>query len=205
MLGVVDLQWLPWIWEAIVPKTGGWTLWVFHLTPATVFVLTIIAAGWRFKIFRMGEPAIELEVDITSRQCSPSYNAITAVGVMTNTSRVVAKCTTLIWQVRVLAPYSDVDVERKIEEYWEYREQETKPVEFPWNLNYTIPSTDPQISLEPGEINTVSMNLAIPDWIKAIDVQLFLETPGNAKGSQLGWIARCTHDIKEVSNGDQDR
>ena len=206
MIGVVDLQWLPWILDTIQPKTGSWTLTVFHLTPIIVFSVTAFVAAVRFKVFRMGEPAIKLDMAVTSRRSSPSYNGITAVAVLANTSRVVAKCETVIWQVRVLAPYRDEVVKSKIDEYWEHLKQEIKPVEFPWNVNYTISSTDSQMSLEPGEVNTVSMNLAIPDWIEAIDVLLFLEAPGNTRGSQIGWITRCAHDIdsKEVSNGDQD-
>ena len=198
MLGVVDLQWLPWIWEAIVPKTGGWTLGVFHLTPATVFLITAFVALWRFRVFRMGEPAMRIELDVTSQECSPSYNGVTTVAMLTNTSRVVAKCTTVIWQVRVLAPYRDEQVHRKIKEFWEYYERENRPVEFPWNVNYHIERTNSQIALEPGEVNTITLSLAIPDWIEAIDVQLFLQAPGNAKGSQIGWIGRCTHKVNEV-------
>ena len=48
------------------------------------------------------------------------------------------------------------------------------------------------------------MSLAIPDWIKAIDVQLFLQASRRSKGIQIGWVAKCTHDIvKETPNGNQ--
>ena len=115
MLGVVDLQWLQWLLDIIAPKNASWTLTVFHLTPVIVFAVTAFVAMWRFTIFRMREPAINIELDVTSRPSSPSYNGITAVAILTNPSRVVAKCTTLIWQVRVLAPYTDEDVESKPE------------------------------------------------------------------------------------------
>ena len=205
MLGVVDLQWLQWLLDIIAPKNASWTLTVFHLTPVIVFAVTAFVAMWRFTIFRMREPAINIELDVTSRPSSPSYNGITAVAILTNPSRVVAKCTTLIWQVRVLAPYTDEDVESKLEEYWDYYEREVRPVEFPWNVNYHIERPDSQIALEPGEVNTITMNLAIPSWIEAVDVQLFLEAPGNAKRAQIGWTGRCAHKMNEVPNGNQDR
>ena len=198
MLTAVELQWLPWIIDAIQSKTGGWTLMVFHLTPLTVFLITAIGAIWRFNLFRMRAPAVRIEIDVTSRECSPSYNGITAVAMLTNTSRVVAKCTKVVWQVRVLAPYRDPQVQDKIKEFWEYYERENRPVEFPWNVNYHIERRDSQIALEPGEVNTIALNLAVPDWIEAIDVQLFLQAPGNAQGAQIGWIGRCTHKINEV-------
>ena len=130
-LGIVELQWLLDIFRVGLPKAQT----IFYLTPAIVFLLTVIAAGSRFKIFRLGEPAIKLAIDVTSRRCSESYNAVSSVAVITNTSRVVARCTELTWQVRVLAPYLDEDVGSKIEEYSKHHSVETIPVEFPWNLN----------------------------------------------------------------------
>ena len=181
MLGVVDLQWLQWIGEAIVPKTGGWTLWVFHLTPAVVFLVGGGVAIWRFRWFRMGEPAVNIDMEVASLRCSDSFVAISAVAVLTNASRVLAKCNKLRWEVRVLAPYRDEDVQHKVDEYSGYHEVETIPIEFPWNLNYNLSRNDSRIFLEPGEKNTVNMNLAIPDWITAIDVQLSLQ---GAKGNK---------------------
>ena len=199
-LGTVELLWVLDICSVGLSEAQT----IFYLTPAIVFFLTVIAAGWRFKIFRLGEPAIKMDIEVTSRRCSDSYNAVSSVAVITNTSRVVARCTELIWEVRVLAPYLDEDVASKINEYSKYHSVETIPVEFPWNLNYSISRRDSRIFLEPGEENTVSMSLAIPDWIKAIDVQLFLQASRKSKGIQTAWVAERTHDIvEETINGNQ--
>ena len=143
----------------------------------------------------MGEAAIKIDMEVTSRRSSPSYNALNAVVVLTNTGRVVARCTRLVWQVRVLAPYSDEDVEVRIQAYEKYHSVETVPVEFPWNLQYNISIENSMIFLEPGEVNTVSMSLAIPVWITAIDVQLVLQEAPRSKEIDAGWVARRYHDI----------
>ena len=143
----------------------------------------------------MGEPAVNINMDVTSRRCSDSFVAISAVATLTNASRVLAKCNELRWEVRVLAPYRDEDVQQKVHEYSNYHEVETIPIEFPWNLNYNLSRTDSRIFLEPGEMNTVAMNLAIPDWITSIDVQLTLQGAKGKRTLQSGWVARCMHDI----------
>ena len=115
---------------------------------------------------------------------------------MTNTSRVAVRITKVTWLVQVLAPYGDADVERKINEYVPYMESVGSPIEFPWNVNYTISRTNSRISLEPGESNTISMSLAMPDWIEAVDILIELDSPHCSEGSPLCWAARCQHDIK---------
>ena len=97
----------------------------------------------------------------------------------------------------MLAPYSDADVERKIDEYAPYIETAGSPIEFPWNVNYRISRTDSRIALEPGESNTVSMSLAMPDWIEAVDVLIELDSLYNSsEGSPICWAARCQHEIR---------
>ena len=66
-----------------------------------------------------------------------------------------------------------------------------------WNVNYTISQVNTKISLEPGEANTISMSLAISDWIEAVDVLIELDSPHRVEGSPLRWAARCQHDLKE--------
>ena len=173
----------------------------FHLTPLIIALATFGLAGWRFKVFRVREPAITTELQVTSRRSSPSYNALSAVVVLTNTSRVAVRIAEVTWQVQVLAPYSDADVERKIDEYAPYMESDGSPIEFPWNVNYKISRTNSRIALEPGESNIVSMSLAMPEWIEAVDVLIELDSPHSSEGSPLCWAARCQHEIeREVRN-----
>lgn len=121
--------------------------------------------------------------------------------VLTNTSRVAVRITGLTWRVQVLGPYSDEAVASKIDEYRAHMEIDGAPVEFPWNVNYTISQANTKISLEPGESNTISMSLAIPDWIEAVDVLIELDSPHRAEGTPLCWAARVQHDLKaEVRN-----
>ena len=62
------------------------------------------------------------------------------------------------------------------------------------------------ISLEPGEVNTVNMSLAIPVWTEAIDVELALQAPGRSKKVDVAWVARRSLDIeKEADNEHQDK
>ena len=168
----------------------------FYLTPLTIALVTLGLAWWRFKIFRVREPAITTDLQVSSRRSSPSYNALSAVVVLTNTSRVAVRISEVTWQVQVLAPYSDDDVERKTEDYAPYMESSGSPIDFPWNVNYRISRTDSRIALEPGESNTVSMSLAMPDWIEAVDVLIELDSPHSSEGSLLCWAARCQHDLQ---------
>ena len=173
----------------------------FYLSPLIIALVTFVLAWWRFKIFRVREPAITTDLRVSSRRCSPSYNALSAVAVLTNTSRVAVRITELAWSVRVLAPYNDEAVASKIEEYAAHMIVAGSPIEFPWNVNYSISRTNARIYLEPGESNTISMSLAVPDWIEAVDVLIELDSPHRAEGSPLCWAARCQHDIEsEVRN-----
>ena len=173
----------------------------FHLTPLIIALATLGLAWWRFKVFRVREPAIKMDLTVTSHRSSLSYNALSAVVALTNTSRVAVRISEVTWQVQVLAPYSDADVERKIDEYSPYMESAGSPIEFPWNVNYKISRTNSRIALEPGESNIVSMSLALPDWIEAVDVLIELDSPHSSEGSPLCWAARCQHEIeREVRN-----
>ncbi|MYC32720.1 MAG: hypothetical protein F4X64_06045 [Chloroflexi bacterium] len=169
---------------------------VFYLSPLLIALATLFLAWWRFKIFRVREPAITTDLQVSSRRSSPSYNALSAVVVMTNTSRVAVRITGLTWRVQVLAPYSDEDVTSKIDEYTTHMEVDGAPIEFPWNVNYTISQVNTKIALEPGEANTISMSLALPDWIEAVDILIELDSPRSSEGSPLCWAARCQHDLK---------
>ena len=173
-----------------------WAATVFYLISSVILIGTAIAATWRFRVFRMVEVAIKIDLDVSSRRCSPTYNALSAVAIVTNTSKVVTKITKAQWEVRVLSPYTDADVRDKIKEYQGYYSVSGDPVEFPWNVNYALSQEDARIYLEPGEANTVSMGLAIPDWIKAIDVRLVLLAPPSQENRQEdAWVARLTHDL----------
>ena len=174
---------------------------VFYLSPLLIAGATLFLAWWRFKVFRVREPAITTDLQVTSCRSSPSYNALSAVVVLTNTSRVAVRIDEVTWQVQVLAPYSDADVERKIDEYAPYMVTDGSPIEFPWNVNYKISRTNSRIALEPGESNIVSMSLAIPEWIEAVDVLIELDSPHSSEGSPLCWSARRQHEFeREVRN-----
>ena len=76
---------------------------IFYLTPIVVFLLTAGAAAWRFNIFRSAKPSIKIDLEVSSRASSDTYNVLSAVALVTNTSRVVASCDSLRWEVRVLS------------------------------------------------------------------------------------------------------
>ena len=176
---------------------------IFYLTPIIVFLVTAGAAAWRFNIFRTAKPSIKIDLEVTSRASSASYSVLSAVALVTNTSRVVAKCDSLQWEVRALAPFDDEDVESKVEEYEAYMETDGPGVEFPWNVQYRIQNDDPGIALEPGESNVVDMSLAIPDWITAVDVRCTMVLIKGQGGPDYVWTNRSPHDISvRQSNGE---
>ena len=180
-----------------LPKGGvhSWVQTMFYVISAIFLMVSAAAAVWRFKIFRMGEPAIRIDLEVRSYTSSPSYNALSAVALVKNSSRVETVVNEFEWEVRVLSPYTDEAVEDKAQEYTDYYYSETQWVEFPWNVNYKLTQTDARINLEPGESNTVSMNLAIPDWITAVDVKLVLYAPPGRKKWDDAWVARRTHSL----------
>ena len=173
---------------------------VFYLTPVTVFLLTAIMAVWRFNIFRTAKPSIKIDLEVTSRASSESWNVLSAVALITNTSRVIASCDSLQWEVRVLAPFEDEDVERKAVEYEDYMITDGAGVDFPWNVQYRIQNDNPGIALEPGETNVVDMSLAIPVWIETVDVRCTLVLPKGLRGPDYVWKSRLPHDIQVRSN-----
>ena len=175
---------------------------IFHLTPAIAFILTGFLAIWKFNVFRTAKPSIKVDLEVTSRASSESSNVISAVALVTNTSRVIARCNSLQWEVRVLAPFDDEDVESKVAEYAGHMITNGPGVDFPWNVQYRIRNDNPGIALEPGESNVVDISLAIPDWITAVDVRCTMVLPKGRRGPDYVWTNRCPHDISgKVKNG----
>ena len=170
---------------------------IFYLTPAVVFILTGAVAGWRFNIFRTAKPSIKIDLDVTSRPSSDSWNVISAVASVSNTSRVIAKSDYLEWEVRVLAPFNDDDIDSKWADYESHMIDDWPGVDFPWNVQYRIRKDDPGINLEPGETNVIDMSLAIPAWITAIDVRCTLGLPRKSGSPIEVWTSRCPHDITQ--------
>ena len=168
---------------------------IFYLTPVVVFLLTAGAAAWRFNIFRTGKPSLKIDLEVTSGASSDSYNELCAVALVTNTSRVVARCDSLRWEIRVLAPFDDEDIESKISEFEAHMATLGPAVDFPWNVQYRIQNDDPGIALEPGESNVVDMSLAIPQWITAVDVRCTLVLTKGKGGPDYVWTNRSPHDI----------
>ena len=168
---------------------------IFHLTPVIVFILTGLVAIWRFNVFRTAKPAIKIDLEVTSHASSASWNVISAVALVTNTSRVRASCNSLQWEVRVLAPFDDEDVESKVAEYEYHMVAEGPPVDFPWNVQYRIRNNNPGIDLEPGESNVVDMSLAIPNWITTVDVRCTMVLPKGNRGPIYVWTSLCPHEI----------
>ncbi len=175
---------------------------IFYLTPAIMFTLTGFLAIWRFNVFRTAQPSIKVDLEVTSRASSESWNVISAVALVTNTSRVIAHCNSLQWEVRVLAPFDDEDVEGKVAEYADHMITNGPGVDFPWNVQYRIRNDSPGIALEPGESNVVDISLAIPDWITAVDVRCTMVLPKGRRGPNYVWTNRCPHDVSgKVMNG----
>ena len=169
---------------------------VFYLSPLIIAGVTLFLAWWRFKVFRIREPAIKMDLVVTSRRCSPSYNALNAVATLTNTSRVAVEFTRLEWTVRILSPYDDDDVEDRISDSDRYRTFNGS-LDFPWDVYDILIQEDVVISLDPGESNAIGMSIAIPDWIEAVEVLIELDSPSEQDGARLYWIARCPHDINQ--------
>ena len=73
-----------------LPKGGvhSWAQTIFYVISAIFLMVSAAAAVWRFKIFRMGEPAIRIDLEVRSYTSSPSYNALSAVALVKNSSRV---------------------------------------------------------------------------------------------------------------------
>ena len=176
---------------------------IFYLTPVVVFLITGFFAAWRFNIFRTAKPSIRIDMEVSSRSCSSSYNVLSAVALLVNTSRVRAQCNSLQWVVRVLAPFDDHVVEAKLAEYQHYLRRVGPPVEFPWNIQYRIINDDPGIALEPGESNVVDLSVALPDWIQAVDVRCTMVLPKGRRGPVYVWNNRCIHDMsRKVNDGE---
>ena len=175
---------------------------VFYLTPAIVFILTGFLAVWRFNAFRTAKPSIKVDLEVTSRASSESWNVISAVALVTNTSRVIVCCNSLQWEVRVLAPFDDEDVESKVAEYADHMITDGPGVDFPWNVQYRIRNDNPGIALEPGESNVVDISIAIPNWITTVDVRCTMVLPKGRRGPDYVWTNRCPHDVSgKVTNG----
>ena len=168
---------------------------IFYLTPVIVFLLTGGVAIWRFNIFRTAKPSIRIDLEVSSHKSSDSWNVLNAVGLVTNTSRVRASCESLQWEVRVLAPYSDEEIENKSADYAGQMVAEGPPADFPWNVRRRTQNDNPGIDLEPGESNVVDMNLPIPSWIRAVDVRCTLVLPKGRNGTLYVWTSICSHEI----------
>ena len=167
---------------------------VFYLSPLIIAGATLFLAWWRFKVFRIREPAIKMDLTVTSRRCSPSYNALNAVATLTNTSRVAVEITRLEWTVRILSPYDNDDVEDRIGDSERFQPFNYS-LDFPWDVYDILIQEGVTLVLDPVESNAIGMSIAIPDWIEAVEVLIELDSPSDQDGARLCWIARCSHDI----------
>ena len=167
---------------------------VFYLSPLIIAGATLFLAWWRFKVFRVREPAIKMDLVVSSRRCSPSYNALNAVATLTNTSRVAVEITRLEWTVRILSPYDDDDVEDRIHEFERYHSFNDF-IDFPWDDYDTLLLEGVTLSLDPGASYAVGTSIVIPDWIEAVEVVVELSSRAGRHNERLGWIARCPHDV----------
>jgi hypothetical protein len=169
---------------------------VFYLSPLIIAGATLFLAWWRFKVFRVREPAIKMDLTVTSRRCSPSYYALNAVATLTNTSRVAVEITRLEWAVRILSPYDDDDVEDMISDSADFQLL-NDTLDFPWAVYNTLIQEGVMLSLDPMESNAIGMAIAIPDSIESVEVLIELDSPSEQDEGRLYWIARCPHDINQ--------
>ena len=169
---------------------------IFYLSPLIIAGVTLFLAWWRFKVFRVREPAIKTDLQVSSRPCSPSYNALNAVATLTNTSRVAVEITRLEWTVRILSPYDDDDVEDRISDSERFQPFNNS-LDFPWDVYGIFLQEGVALSLDPGESNAIGTSIAIPNWIEAVEVMIELDSPSGQHNERLCWIARCPHDVNQ--------
>ena len=147
------IVWISEILETVLANSQS----VFHLSPAVIAVIGFVLAIFKFNLFRVRQPAIKAELSVYSRRCSESLVGVAAEAAVTNTSRVKVDIRHCTWVVNKIAPYEDIAADCEWEECWRTQQQ--------------------QVTLEPGETDTVSMRARVGDHVEAIDVILILDQP----------------------------
>ena len=80
---------------------------IWQLALALSIIGGAAIAAWRLNIFRYVQPSATIELEVHSCESAPSWNAITIIAKITNTSRVKITIREMNWVVRSLGPYTD--------------------------------------------------------------------------------------------------
>ena len=165
-------MWISDILEAVLANSQS----VFHLSPVVIAVIGFVVAIFKFNLLRVKQPAIKAELSVYSRRCSESLIGVAAEAAVTNTSRVKVDIRHCTWVVNKIARYKDIAPDAAWEECWR-----TKQL---------------QLTLEPGETDTVSMRARLDDDLEAIDVILILDRPKRRFRQKSGhWVYRHPHNL----------
>ena len=165
-------MWISEILETVLANSQS----VFHLSPAVIAGIGLVLAIVKFNLFRVRQPAIKAELSVYSRRCSESLIGVAAEAAVTNTSRVKVDIRHCTWVVNKIAPYEDVAPSGAWEECCRTKK--------------------PQLTLEPGETDTVSMRVRLDDHVEAIDVILILDQPKRLfRRKSRHWVYRYPHNL----------
>ena len=154
-------------------------------------------AAWRLNIFRYVQPSVTIELEVHSCEAAPSWNAITIIAKITNTSRVKITIPETHWGIRSLAPYTDEWIAEHATSLLSSSSVEAHTFVFPWDVIHHITETAAGAYVEPGETHTEAVSLPISAAYRDIDVLVAFRRSTWPKGklSSHVWAARRVHRI----------
>ena len=153
--------------ESLAKSFNLWAVAAQAAFTSAAIVVGGIFAWRRGYIFRLGQPHLTIDHDVTHRQVSPAYTHIEVTATLHNRSRVKVEIRNGLFTIQQVAPTTDEDVE------YLYSQSYTGNVEYldlAWNVLNEIPRVwnRDELVAEPGESVTATFEYLVPSYVQSI-------------------------------------
>ena len=135
-------------------------------TSAAIVVGGIFA--WRRGyIFRIGQPHLTIDHDVTHRQVSPTYTHIEVTATLHNRSRVKVEIRNGLFTIQQISPTADEDVEYLYRQIYNNNDEYS---DLAWDVLDEIPRVwnKDELVAEPGESVTATFEYFVPSYVQSI-------------------------------------
>ena len=164
---------------------------------ATAFLVTLYVAERNYRRGREHIPSLSLALRLQRVAASKSYDAVVATLEARNSGTGLCSFNEIHWEVAVLSPYDDNDVNELRQEYDE-RPDDEKDGELPWHTVYDE-ATKSSVGIEPNEVEQITRDFIIPYEITALAVSAWIVNDSAPKIAE-GWYSRTVLIKEEALN-----
>ncbi len=154
----------------------GWLLDVGHSKALNMVqsVATVLAIGlggvfalYKLELFREFEPHLTIDQRIQHRRIGPNYTHIDVTANLRNSSNVAVEIRSALHRIQVIAPVSDNEIERVLDEYSK-NEDDQNYLEWPMYSQTENRWPERGFVIEPGGTDRDVVEFVVPSWFKTV-------------------------------------